>query len=140
MCLVQTPALPPTDQVTLGNSPNLYRWRCPDKEPINLGLKVGWISDVDSHKERGHTLQPQLGSRSPSGDTTLPARLGPYDGSLGSGQQDQLHLYSRMSIEGLPSPETRSHNSQRLALTLRAVISLHNYPVNEKPAQSPLGC
>lgn len=52
------PAPVRTDGVTLGDSPNLFRWKPLDKAHVHLGLslrgEVMGIADSDSGKERGH--------------------------------------------------------------------------------------
>ena len=125
------PAQPLTDGVTLGNSPNLSRWQSPDQGHINLGLRVAGISDADSSKERGHLAGASSMLCNPSCEATVPlgtARCQPNRGlTTGLGAvaiRSLLHLDSYMSLEGVPSPEAQSNNSQLLACPPRAVISV----------------
>lgn len=60
-----------TDGVTLGNSPNLCRWKSPDKAHTNLGWQVAGITDVDSHKERRHAAGASSMLGSPGGEARV---------------------------------------------------------------------
>lgn len=132
------PAQPLTDGVTLGNSADLSRWQSPDQGHINLGLRA-----ADSSKERGHLAGASSMLCNPSCEATVPlgtACCQPRRGlTVGLGTvaiRSLLHLDSYMSLEGVPSPEAQSNNSQLLA-SPQGLSFLCNYPANKKCEHLP---
>lgn len=152
MCLVGAPAHPLPDGVTLGNSLSLSRQTSPDQGHSDLGLRVGGYLMQILFKKVGACQVLPACSAAPAvkpwslWGTRVPARPGLNHGSWASGQQSPLlHFDSCTSLEGVPSAETRSNNSQLLAYhttptPAQALSFLRNYPANKKSEQRPLGC